>query len=171
MLIAMKSYPQADDNAQELIAAAEACEGDIAYCPACGQAVELNCGRFGKAWVHANDHALCARLQRDRDEIEQALWERIEWAEQEIDRQLDIIKSLRGEVQCLRLAVRDDRASYTSTEAAEKLGVHVNTLLRWEREGDLPITVSRTPGGQRRFTESDIYAIRTAMRAIGRNDQ
>ena len=171
MLIALKSYPQVDDNTGELIAAADACEGDRAYCPACGQPVELHSGRFGKAWVHVDEQTLCARLQRDPDDVEQALRKRIEWAEKEIDRQIEIIKYLRGEVDCLTTALQNDHATYTSTEAAEELDVHVNTLLRWEREGDLPITVMRTPGGQRRFTQSDIDAIRTTMRATGRIDK
>lgn len=168
MLFAVRSHPQADDDPGELIAAVDAAEGDRAYCPACGEKVELTSGRFGQAWVHIDEHILCSRLQRKPDEVEQALRERLEWADKEIDRQLEIIKSLRGEIHSLTAALKDDRATYTSTEAAEELGVHVNTLIKWERDGHLPITVMRTPGGQRRFTQSDVDAIRAAMRAVGK---
>ena len=39
-------------------------------------------------------------------------------------------------------------------EAAKILGVHVVTLRRWEREGRL--TPLRTPGGHRRYTETQL---------------
>lgn len=42
----------------------------------------------------------------------------------------------------------------TLSQAAERLGVHPTTLRRWADNGDIPVTV--TPGGHRRFLESDI---------------
>ena len=42
-------------------------------------------------------------------------------------------------------------------EAARKLGVHVKTLQRMDREGRLHAV--RTPGGRRRFPESEIHRI------------
>jgi excisionase family DNA binding protein len=49
-------------------------------------------------------------------------------------------------------------------EAARVLGVAVDTLRRWEREGKIAAT--RTLGGQRRFTRSDVEAaIETQERA------
>lgn len=41
-------------------------------------------------------------------------------------------------------------------EAAEMLGIHPTTLRRWADNGDIPVYV--TPGGHRRFLESDIEA-------------
>jgi DNA-binding transcriptional MerR regulator len=40
------------------------------------------------------------------------------------------------------------------------LGVHPQTLRRWEREGLIP--VSWTPGGERRFLVSDVQAFARA---------
>lgn len=42
-------------------------------------------------------------------------------------------------------------------EAARLLGVHVDTLRRWESGG--AIAAVRTPGGQRRFRRSDVDAL------------
>lgn len=42
-------------------------------------------------------------------------------------------------------------------EAANLLGVHPTTLRRWADNGDVPVYV--TPGGHRRFLESDIRAM------------
>ncbi len=39
-------------------------------------------------------------------------------------------------------------------EAARRLGVHVGTIQRWDREGKLRVV--RTPGGKRRVAESEI---------------
>ena len=39
-------------------------------------------------------------------------------------------------------------------QAAAKLGVHPQTLRRWEKEGKL--TPVKTPGGQRRYTEKEV---------------
>ena len=44
--------------------------------------------------------------------------------------------------------------SYRIGEAAEILGVRVETLRRWEREGKL--TTSRTSGGQRRVPAAEV---------------
>lgn len=46
-------------------------------------------------------------------------------------------------------------------EAARQLGVSVDTIRRWEREGK--ITSSRTLGGQRRFTSSEIDRARAEV--------
>lgn len=40
------------------------------------------------------------------------------------------------------------------TEAAAYLGVHPDTLRRWEKAGK--IRVYRTPGGERRFERADL---------------
>lgn len=42
-----------------------------------------------------------------------------------------------------------------SAVATDLLGVHRNTLLRWEAAGRLPHT-RRTPGGQRRYLLDDL---------------
>jgi len=52
---------------------------------------------------------------------------------------------------------------YTISQAAALVGVHPNTLRNWEARGDLPVEVLRTPGGQRRYTEQHIEAIKDAM--------
>lgn len=41
--------------------------------------------------------------------------------------------------------------------AADRLGVHPETLRRWDQKGT--ITAYRTPGGYRRFLEADIDAL------------
>ena len=41
--------------------------------------------------------------------------------------------------------------------AAEKLGISIDSLRRWEQQGILPS--ERTPGNQRRFHEEDILAV------------
>ena len=47
-----------------------------------------------------------------------------------------------------------EEESYRVGEAAEVLGVRVETLRRWERDGKL--TTERTPGGQRRIPASEL---------------
>ena len=47
-----------------------------------------------------------------------------------------------------------DQIWLTLSEAAEQLGVHPTTLRRWADNGDIPVSV--TPGGHRRFLETDI---------------
>lgn len=46
------------------------------------------------------------------------------------------------------------------SEAAAVLGVHPDTLRRWADSGKVPS--ARTPGGERRFSRSDIEAVYTA---------
>jgi excisionase family DNA binding protein len=43
---------------------------------------------------------------------------------------------------------------FSAGEAAQQLGVHINTIQRWDREGK--IRVVRTAGGKRRIPESEI---------------
>ena len=45
----------------------------------------------------------------------------------------------------------------TIRDAADRLALNPETLRRWDRKGT--ITAYRTPGGYRRFLESDIDAI------------
>ena len=48
--------------------------------------------------------------------------------------------------------------TYRTAEAAKMLGVHPSTLRRWDKKGILrPST--RTPTGERRYTEADLKAI------------
>ena len=53
--------------------------------------------------------------------------------------------------------------TYRIGEAAEILGVRVETLRRWEREGKL--TTSRTSGGQRRVPASEVARLLSDGRA------
>ena len=46
---------------------------------------------------------------------------------------------------------------YTVKQASEILGVHPETIQKWDREGK--IRVVRTPGGRRRIPESEIKRI------------
>lgn len=50
----------------------------------------------------------------------------------------------------------------STTEASKALGIHPQTLRRWEREGK--VTPEHTPGGHRR------YDIKELRRAMGHND-
>jgi len=50
---------------------------------------------------------------------------------------------------------------YTISEAATLLGVHPNTLRRWEADGK--VKPAYTLGGQRRFTQEEINRIRREM--------
>ena len=45
-------------------------------------------------------------------------------------------------------------------ESAALIGVHVDTLKRWEQDGR--ITALRTPSGHRRFRRSDVEALLTS---------
>lgn len=47
-------------------------------------------------------------------------------------------------------------------EAAKLLGVHFTTLRRWANDGQVPCY--RTPGGQRRFKESELRAFLSSLR-------
>lgn len=42
-------------------------------------------------------------------------------------------------------------------QAADQLGIHPTTLRRWADQGDIPVYI--TPGGHRRFLESDVQAV------------
>ena len=47
--------------------------------------------------------------------------------------------------------------TYNVSEAAEKIGVSVKTLQRWDREGKL--TANRTPSNRRYYTEKQLSEI------------
>lgn len=51
-----------------------------------------------------------------------------------------------------------NQMTYPIGQAAQKLGVSVDTLRRWEREGKL--TPERNAAGHRRYTDEDIDALR-----------
>lgn len=48
-------------------------------------------------------------------------------------------------------------------DVATRLGVSIDTVRRWERDGK--IAAFRTPGNQRRFRELDVETIRTGGRS------
>jgi molybdopterin-binding protein len=52
---------------------------------------------------------------------------------------------------------------YRIGQAAEAIGVRVETLRRWERDGKL--TTSRTPGGQRRVPVEEVARLLAERRA------
>lgn len=52
----------------------------------------------------------------------------------------------------------DDKALYVISVAADLAGMHAQTLRIYEREGLLE--PSRTPGGNRRYSESDVAMLR-----------
>ncbi|MEP6759298.1 MAG: TOBE domain-containing protein [Actinomycetota bacterium] len=54
-------------------------------------------------------------------------------------------------------------AGYRIGEAAKLLGVRVETLRRWERDGTL--TLERTPGGQRLVPEGEVARLLAERRA------
>jgi putative resolvase len=51
-----------------------------------------------------------------------------------------------------------EAASLTIGDTARELGVSVDTIRRWEREGK--ITATRTLGGQRRFSTAEINRVK-----------
>lgn len=53
----------------------------------------------------------------------------------------------------------------TISEAAEIVGVHVDTLRRWDAAGRIP--AARTPTGHRRFRRSDVEALLVTTAARG----
>ena len=55
-----------------------------------------------------------------------------------------------------------DAAVYTVSEAAERLGVHANTLRAYADAGEIRYT--RLPSGHRRFSEADIQDFRDRHR-------
>lgn len=57
----------------------------------------------------------------------------------------------------------EDVATLQVGEAANLLGVHPDTLKRWERAGH--IAAQRTPTGHRRFRRADVDALRERMAA------
>ena len=54
-------------------------------------------------------------------------------------------------------------ADYRIGQAAEAIGVRVETLRRWERDGKL--TTVRTPGGQRRVPSGEVARLLAERRA------
>jgi molybdopterin-binding protein len=54
-------------------------------------------------------------------------------------------------------------ADYRIGQAAEAIGVRVETLRRWERDGKL--TTVRTPGGQRRVPATEVARLLAERRA------
>jgi molybdopterin-binding protein len=54
-------------------------------------------------------------------------------------------------------------AGYRIGQAAEAIGVRVETLRRWERDGKL--TTVRTPGGQRRVPATEVARLLAERRA------
>lgn len=54
----------------------------------------------------------------------------------------------------------EDLPALPPRRAARALGISITTLRRWEETG--LITAFRTPGGQRRFPQSEIDRIRAA---------
>lgn len=53
-----------------------------------------------------------------------------------------------------------NQMTYPIGQAAQKLGVSVDTLRRWEREGKLK--PDRNAAGHRRYTDEDIDTLRRA---------
>jgi len=53
----------------------------------------------------------------------------------------------------------------TTSQAARRLGVSLTTVRRWADEGHL--SVSRTPGGQRRFSREEIDRFVDSLRQRG----
>lgn len=51
---------------------------------------------------------------------------------------------------------------FTVSQAAERLGVSIATVRRWSNAGFLDST--RTPGGQRRFTQAQLDAFVASLR-------
>ncbi len=51
---------------------------------------------------------------------------------------------------------------YTVSQAAERLGVSIATVRRWSNAGFLQ--ASRTPGGQRRFTQEQLDTFVASLR-------
>lgn len=59
---------------------------------------------------------------------------------------------------------RQDAGLLTIGEAAAILGVHPDTLKRWERAGRIKVAI-RTPNGHRRFRRGDVEALLTPATA------
>ena len=56
-------------------------------------------------------------------------------------------------------------------EASEILGLHPETLRRWEREKNLPFNVMKTTGGQRRYKLSDIQHFLNQDQSLDNQDK
>jgi predicted site-specific integrase-resolvase len=56
--------------------------------------------------------------------------------------------------------------TYSSAEFARRLGVHVKTLQRWDREGRLK--PSRTPTNRRVYTDEHLYQVLPRQQAVDR---
>jgi excisionase family DNA binding protein len=63
----------------------------------------------------------------------------------------------------------DRRLVFTSSEAARYLGVSLATIRRWTDAGH--ISCYRTPGGQRRFSRSQLDTFITSMQDDGHTGQ
>lgn len=61
----------------------------------------------------------------------------------------------------LELRSRSDRLVFTSSEAARYIGVSLATIRRWTDAGH--IRCYRTPGGQRRFSRSQLDEFMASM--------
>ena len=53
---------------------------------------------------------------------------------------------------------------YGPVQAAEQLGIHADTLRRWEKEGTIT-PPTRTAGGHRRYSDNDIAEIQRQINA------
>lgn len=51
---------------------------------------------------------------------------------------------------------------YGINEAARNLGISVDSLREWERQGTIP-KAKRTPGGHRRYSDTDLDRINNIM--------
>ena len=49
----------------------------------------------------------------------------------------------------------------TTTQAANHLGVHRDTIIRWARDGHVPSIL--TPSGRRYYAQSDLDALTASM--------
>lgn len=58
--------------------------------------------------------------------------------------------------------IKNHMPVYGSRKAAEILGVHVDTLRRWEAEGRIK-KPQRTLGGHRRYSEADLWKIQQKL--------
>ena len=59
----------------------------------------------------------------------------------------------------------ESRLGLTVSQAAEELGVSIATVRRWSNAGHL--RGSRTPGGQRRFTQEQLDAFVASLQPRG----
>ena len=81
-----------------------------------------------------------------------------------------LAQDARGELYCVAAEEKEliyEEPYLTPGEAASRLGVQPMTLRRWDDDGRLPHT-ERTPGGQRRYLESDVAALTSRGHQPGR---